>query len=448
MILPLTHERMTVQRLPWVTIFIIALNLGVFLLTWPQAQEDYARMEEVVMDIEAYAERHSGLSESVELQSLLARWSEVQNEHIFSRYGYVPARPTAVGLIGTLFLHAGWMHLFGNMYLLWLCGCSIEDLWGRPLYAAVYLFGGAGAALAHAFFQPDSTGHLVGASGAVAALMGVFCVRCWSTKVRFFYWFLAFVGAFSAPAWIMLLLWFAKELFSAFVFAESSSVAFWAHVGGFVFGVTVAFAMKLSRLEERVIAPAIDRKTNLAGKHPQLETALAHFDRGDFGKAIQCLELAIQEDEDDPDLHQWLARSYLTLGEAKEAARCFRKELAIHLRKRELELAAHSYLEIAAADPYLELSSRELVAVAGAMMVSGYEADAAALYQNLVASDAEPLLRLRAGIALVVFHERQGRTREGLALLDALAPLASTHPEWQSSIDEKRRALSRGPLRA
>jgi len=126
MILPLTHERMTVQRLAWVTIVIIALNLAVFLVTWPQAVSVYARMEEVLVEIDAWAAEHPSLPESVELQSLLARWDEVQSRHIFSRYGYVPARPTLTGLVGTLFLHAGWMHLLGNMYLLWLCGCSIE----------------------------------------------------------------------------------------------------------------------------------------------------------------------------------------------------------------------------------------------------------------------------------------------------------------------------------
>ncbi len=442
MILPLTHERMTVQRLPWVTIVIIALNLAVFLLSWPQALSDYARMEEVMQEIDAYATEHPSLQQSVELQSLLARWDEVQSQHIFSRYGYVPARPTATGLLGTLFLHAGWIHLLGNMYLLWLCGCSIEDLWGRPVYAAVYLLGGAGAALAHASFQPDSTAHLVGASGAIAALMGVFCVRCWNTNIRFFYWFfLAVVGTFSAPAWIMLLLWFTKELFYAFVYAESTSVAFWAHIGGFGFGAAVALAMKLSRLEENVIAPAIDRKTNLVAKDPRFVTALEHFDRGDYSTAIRDLKLAVTDDSEDPDLYHWLARCYLALGKPHDAARSMRRELAIHLRKRDVELVAQTQLELVAVAPDFELPARELAAVASAMMSAGYVTEAAALFQKVMSDAPEPLLRLRAGIALAAFHHQQGRTQKGLSLLDELSPLAASHPEWQSSIDEKRQAF-------
>jgi membrane associated rhomboid family serine protease/Flp pilus assembly protein TadD len=442
MILPLTHERMTVQRLPWVTIVIIALNFAVFLLTWPRALSDYARMDEVMMEIEAYAADHPNLPESVDLQSLLARWDEVQSRHIFSRYGYVPARPSPTGLVGTIFLHAGWMHLLGNMYLLWLCGCSIEDLWGRPLYAAVYLLGGAGAALAHASLQPDSTAHLVGASGAIAALMGVFCVRCWNTNVRFFYWFfVAFMGTFTAPAWIMLLLWLTRELFSAFVYADSSSVAFWAHIGGFGFGAAVAFAMKLSRLEERVIAPAIDRKTNLVAKHPRFVTALEHFDRGDYGAAVRELKIAVEDESDDPDLHQWLGRSYQALGRPLDAAGSLRRELALHLKRRELELAAQSYLELVAAAPDFALTARELAAVASALMASGYEPEAAALFQKLLSDESDPLLRLRAGLALASYHHQQGRTRQGLSVLEELSTLAAAHPEWQSSIDEKRQAL-------
>ena len=313
---------------------------------------------------------------------------------------------------------------------------------GRPLYAAVYLLGGAGAALAHAWFQPDSTAHLVGASGAIAALMGVFCVRCWNTNVRFFYWFfLALVGTFSAPAWIMLLLWLTRELFSAFVYAGSSSVAFWAHIGGFGFGAAAAFAMKLSRIEEKVIAPAIDRKTNLAAKHPRFVTALEHFDRGDASAALRDFKLAAKDEAEDPDLHQWLARCYLALERPHEAARCLRQELAIHLRRREFDLAAQSYLELVAAAPDFDLTARELGAVASAMMASGYETEAAELFQKLMNGESDPLLRLRAGLALAVFHHQQGRTRKGLSLLDELSPLAASHPEWQSSIDEKRQAF-------
>jgi membrane associated rhomboid family serine protease len=450
MILPLTHERMTVQRLPWVTIGIIAANLAAFLATWPIAIHDYARSEEIYQELETYAADHPEVLEedcercplNGEFQALLGKLEEVQSQHIFSRLGYVPARPSAAGLFGSLFLHAGWMHLLGNMYLLWLCGCSIEDLWGRPIYAVVYLLGGAGAALAHAAFQPESNAHLVGASGAIAALMGIFCVRCWNTNIRFFYWFfLTLFGTFTAPAWIMLILWLTKELFYAFVFADSSTVAFWAHVGGFSFGVVIAFGMKLTRFEESVIAPALDRKTNLVAKTPRFQSALEHFERGDYQRAVSELTLAIRESRDDPDLYHLLGRSYQELGRPIDAARFLRQELAIHIRRRELELVASIYEEIRQVNPDLDFTAKELLAVASALMATGLEGEAVDLYKNLMATAPEPLLRLRAGIALAEFHEREGRRRQGLSLLDEVAPLAAAHPEWQSLLEAKRQAF-------
>ena len=213
MLIPLTHERMTVQRLPWVTIVIIALNFFVFALTWPQAQRDDARSAEARAEVYAFAETHPGIWEDAcercpgraEFDELRDRYHEVHAEHVFSRYGYVPANPTLRGLLGSLFLHAGWSHLLWNMYFLWLYGCSIEDLWGRPLYALVYVAGGVAAALAQGAYEPDNLGHLVGASGAIAALTGVFLVRCHDTRIRFFWTFLFLFGTFHAPAWIMLL---------------------------------------------------------------------------------------------------------------------------------------------------------------------------------------------------------------------------------------------------
>jgi tetratricopeptide (TPR) repeat protein len=333
------------------------------------------------------------------------------------------------------------MHLLGNMYLLWLCGCSIEDIWGRPLYAAVYGLGGVAATLAHGWFQSDSTAHLVGASGAIAALMGVFFVRCWNTRIRFVYWFaLAIFGTFTAPAWIMLLLWLGRELIAAAAFA-GSPVAFWAHIGGFGFGALAAYAMKLSRLEERVIAPSIDRKTNLVTKHPRLTSALAHLDAGNPESAIEDLSLAIREDPEDPDLYQWIARCYMNLGRPDEAAPYLHRELGIHLRNRETELVAQTYMELVGAEPDFELPSKQLPSIASSLAGAGYPTEAGELLEKAMRKTSEPLLRLRAGIALAVLHHEQGRTQKGLALLEELAPLAASHPEWQMSIAQKRQAI-------
>ena len=452
MLIPLAHERMTVQRLPWVTITIIALNFLIFLITWPQAQRDDARVQEVLDDFEEYAYAHPGFlesdcedcPESRVMEAYQKRFDEVMAQHVFSRFGYVPAAPSALGLLGSIFLHAGWMHLLGNMYFLWLYGCTVEDLWGRPLYAIVYITGGAGAALAHAAFQADSMAPLVGASGAISALTGVFLVRCWDTRIRFFYWFfIAIMGTFYAPAWIMLLIWFFREVFNAFVYADSSSVAFWAHIGGFIYGALFAGVMKLTRVEETYIAPAIDRKTNLIASHPKLASAMQFIERGDYRSAVTDLKVVVREKRDDPDSLRLLAQCCQSLGQPFDAARYLRQELAIHVRKHDNALVVETYAEIMATTPDIAFTPRELSSIASALMSEGSEAQGKEIYEMLLDEAPEPTLRVRAALALADFYLADNKMTKALELVERVAPLVETQPDWKALVDDKRGEVRR-----
>jgi membrane associated rhomboid family serine protease/Flp pilus assembly protein TadD len=442
---------MTVQRLPWVTIGIIALNFVVFVFTWPAAKRDYARTQEVQEELMDFVVRNPGvLDESCldcpgksEFDEMYARFETVRDEHVFSRLGYVPEYPKPSGLIGALFLHAGWMHLIGNMYLLWLCGCSIEDVWGRPLYAVVYLTGGIGAALAHAFVTENTTAHLVGASGAIAALMGVFLIRCYDTRIRFFYWvFLTVFGTFFAPAWIMLLLWFLREVFYAFVFGDESSVAFMAHIGGFVYGAAVASVVKLTRVEEKLIAPSLERKTNLVLQDPGLQEAIAKIDSGDYTGAIDHLKRAGRMSPNDPDLPRLLAQTYLRVGQPVDAAQAFRRELALHIRRREHELIVDTYREVLSAHPDATMRPNELFAVAGAHAAMGEHGEALSLYERVLALAEEGPQKIRAGLALAKFHFEEGAVTRALEFLDRIEPLAAGSPEWMRLVEERRATYS------
>ena len=114
-----------------------------------------------------------------------------------------------------MFLHGGWLHLFGNLLLLFLTGPFIEDRWGRPAFLAFYLAAGLAAAGLFVARFPELSLPLIGASGAIAGCMGAFLVRFFRTRMQYFYWFGIFVGTFSAPAWLMLPLWFGNELLMA-----------------------------------------------------------------------------------------------------------------------------------------------------------------------------------------------------------------------------------------
>jgi membrane associated rhomboid family serine protease len=449
MLIPLTHERMTVQHLPWVTIGIIAMNFVVFAFTWPTAQRDETRRADAWEDLITHADAYPGVWEEdctrcpgrAEFDALRERFEAVASEHIFSRYGYVPGKPTLRGLFGSLFLHAGWAHLLWNMYFLWLYGCSIEDLWGRPLYGVVYLTGGVAAALAQGAYEPDTLGPLVGASGAISALTGVFLIRCWDTRIRFFWMFIVLFGTFQAPAWIMLGFWLTKELFNAFVYADVSSVAFWAHIGGFVFGAVIASVLKLTRVEENILAPALDRKTNLPGRHPEAARAVELMEDGDYSTATRALKTAIQQAPKDSDSYRLLAQCYQARGRPEEATRWLRQELKLHTQARDDVLVAETYQELVNTAPELSLTPRELWSVATSLMATGNEGLGVPLYIQLLEDAPEPMMRLSAGLALVEHYQGESNPLRGLEILDHIQELAAPHDEWRTIVENKRAVL-------
>ncbi len=143
----------------------------------------------------------------------------------------------------SMFLHGSWGHILGNALFFWIFGDNIEDVMGRGRFLAFYLICGLVAAATHVAVDPSSPVPTVGASGAIAGVMGAYLVLFPRVRVREFFFFLIFFKIFRIPAWIVLLYWFALQLMSGLPEVLSASpeiaggVAVWAHIGGFVAGV-------------------------------------------------------------------------------------------------------------------------------------------------------------------------------------------------------------------
>jgi membrane associated rhomboid family serine protease len=171
-------------------------------------------------------------------------------EDLFLRLSLVPRNVTEdplalealFDLVRSMFFHAGWMHLLGNMLYLWLFGDNIEDRMGIPLYLAVYLVSGSVAAIAQILINPNSTIPLVGASGAIGGLLGGYLLLFPGVRVRGIVP-LGRVGRTAEwPAWAVLGLWFVLQLVNGVLSlgigtAATGGVAFFAHIGGFVAGI-------------------------------------------------------------------------------------------------------------------------------------------------------------------------------------------------------------------
>jgi membrane associated rhomboid family serine protease len=190
----------------------------------------------------------------------------------FYQFGVVPAYVTAgiygpryevLPLITSMFLHGGWMHIIGNMLFLWIFGDNIEDRMGHFLYFFFYLASGIGASLLHIATNPGSEIPTVGASGAIAGVMGAYFILYPRARVLSAIILIYFIRLIEIPAIIFLGIWFVIQIFSGVVSfggVESGGVAFWAHVGGFVVGIACGYITKLLTRKKRPQIEVITRE--------------------------------------------------------------------------------------------------------------------------------------------------------------------------------------------
>jgi membrane associated rhomboid family serine protease len=142
----------------------------------------------------------------------------------------------------SMFLHGGWLHLIGNMWYLWIFGDNIEDRLGHFTYLIFYLLCGLGAGIVHTVINFNTTIPSVGASGAIAGVLGAYLVSYPTAKVLTLLPIFIFIQIIEIPALIVLGLWFVMQFFSgaatlATTSAGAGGVAWWAHVGGFIIGM-------------------------------------------------------------------------------------------------------------------------------------------------------------------------------------------------------------------
>lgn len=156
---------------------------------------------------------------------------------------YVP-HASAVPLLTSMFLHASWLHLIGNMWVLWIFGDNIEDYLGHFSYLIFYLVSGLAASVAHILLNANSSVPSVGASGAIAGVMGAYFLLFPSARVLTLVPLIIFFTFIWLPAWIVLGYWFVLQFLSgaatSIAYANRSAgggIAFWAHVGGFLAGI-------------------------------------------------------------------------------------------------------------------------------------------------------------------------------------------------------------------
>src|SRR6266850_5291293 len=183
-----------------------------------------------------------------------------QLEHLLALLGMVPARPEAdpaaySTLFTCMFLHGGWLHLIGNMWMLYLFGDDVEDRLGHGRFFVFYLLCGLAAGLTHYFTNLGSMVPTIGASGAIAGVLGAYFVMFPTARIITLVFIFFIPLFFEIPAVVYLGIWFVGQLFNGALSTASSGsfegVAWWAHVGGFVAGIVLVPLFKKSAQQYR-----------------------------------------------------------------------------------------------------------------------------------------------------------------------------------------------------
>ena len=203
---------------------------------------------------------------------LLASGGSAALDPFLTRWGVVPADLSAAWsagdvlsletatLVTSQFLHGGWLHLLGNLLYLWIFGNNIEDRFGRLAFLLFYLAGGAVAGVAQVVIDPTSTVPMIGASGAIAAALGAYLVLFPRARITSLVFLGFFYQLIDVPAVIVLAFWFVLQLLDAIaslgIMATGGGVAFFAHIGGFVFGAAVALLVARTTRGVGPVAPA------------------------------------------------------------------------------------------------------------------------------------------------------------------------------------------------
>lgn len=240
------------------------------------------------------------------------------------RWGLIPDDPDLISLFTSMFMHGGWMHLFGNMLFLLLFGVPMERHWGALRLGGMYLMTGLAADGLFIATNPGTTVPLVGASGAISGLMGIYCASYGLRRIEFFYTLGFLFGSFRAPALAVFPLWLGWELVQAAAF--DTQVAYMAHAGGLISGLALTLALRRVWPPARTTHPVVDVAGKQGAKAPPgtVPPAIERLaDALEFDRALSMSLRRLDECPDRPALWH-AALEWLPHADTPDAGRLLR----------------------------------------------------------------------------------------------------------------------------
>ncbi len=482
MLIPLGHEQKSARRWPIVTFALIAVNIGVFLATFDTMREESAQLAEVKTHILILAATHPGLRIPPEVQPFLedvqqhnpAVWKKAQDWNrqvedvwdarmrivdepesyfqaeldalapqytrlmetsILERYAFRPTRPQPISYLTANFLHGGWLHLIGNLWFLWLAGFVLEDVWGRFVYGIFYLVAGAAALQFHALMRPDSMGSVIGASGAVAALMGAFLVRFPTMQIDMAWLFWFRIYRFKVCAYWLLPFWLLMEIFYGTLFGQMTGVAHWAHVGGFVFGVAIALLLRVTHVEHKLNA-AIESQVSLTAD-AEISQATEFLRRNQCDEVISVLTDYLTRKPDSTEALLLLQQAHWRKGDTQAYYEACMKCCQLYLKARDPENAWHTYEEfLGAGGDASKLPAATWLGLCRAAEGQEHYERALSEYQKLIAAYPAERAALEAQLgAAKLCLKRLNRAQDAVQFYQAAARSPIPHLDLEPAIN-------------
>lgn len=339
-------------------------------------------------------------------------WQEQFTERHLLRYSQIdPGR-----VLSSMFLHGDFGHLLGNMIFLVVLGLLVEGALGVGLFLALYLLAGCGAAFVALAYRWGDIGAMLGASGAIAGLMGAYCVLWGLRKVRVFWWAFVVFGYSRIAALWLLPFWLGWELFNLMANADAG-VGFDAHAGGIVSGALLAAGVRALGWERRDFLDADEKADQAKAYASALGRALQHLGRLEIVQARALLEPLDQTGPPSLDVRIALYRCARYANQPAAARRAVERVLDLPLgdaaAARKVKQVLDDYRKLDAAG--VELTAPQQLQLARAWLRIGADADAELLLRELAASAAET-----PGFAELCWQLAQ-RAREG-------------SPEWRARL--------------
>jgi membrane associated rhomboid family serine protease len=473
MLIPIGRDDSEIRRHAWVSYAILAINIVVFIVIgmfesnatkaleskWREAvdyqvRHPYLETPKAMRDMlnaDALAElaemgrgypvpsRDRLNEEQAHLNQLSAEVMERRDAHPHVKLAYIPARGGFLTMFTSMFVHGDIFHLLGNLLFFFISGPFVEDVFGRPLFSFLYFGGGIVAVLSFALLHGSSTAALVGASGAIAAVMGAYLVRFARSKIEFlfipFLWRPMFNFRFWMPAFVVLPLWFIQQVLELrSETAGGGGVAFSAHVGGFVFGLAVAGVAKGMKFEDKYVDPHVLAQTTWS-LDPRLLQAMEARKVGNLEGAQASLDSLMTDANCSVEALQIAMDVALEAEDTQRYDTAATRLLASYVQSKETALAEDLVREVT--DNRDLRIPRFLARAAPLIERTGNREWAISLYERLY--DADPVSR-NAVPSLMKLGALRRLSGDMNGARDAFAK-ARAHPactpEWAPSIDAK-----------